>query len=158
MQFWPAASLSRPLALATFIPSRVRARMRSASNSATMPRALNNSRPTGSVGSWREPPRFRRTAPGIRRNSGRRGLRGRHRGRRSPSHPFLVWPSSRGRIRRRRMRRRVRWSLRSTPWSSGRGAITRPFWQYVRGGGTPRLVCTEPNRGPHGYGELSQCE
>ena len=46
------------LGLATFMPSRVRARIRSASNSATMARTLNSSRPTGSVGSCKEPPRL----------------------------------------------------------------------------------------------------
>ena len=46
---------SRPLALATFIPSRVRARMRSASNSATIASTLNNSFPIGSVGSYTDP-------------------------------------------------------------------------------------------------------
>jgi hypothetical protein len=45
---------SRPLA--TFIPSRARSRIRSDSNSATLARALNSNRPTGSVGSWIEPP------------------------------------------------------------------------------------------------------
>ena len=49
---------SRPLALATFIPSRVRSRIRSDSNSATIANTLNKSRPTGSVGSWIEPPRL----------------------------------------------------------------------------------------------------
>jgi hypothetical protein len=39
------------LGLATFIPSRVRSRIRSDSNSATMARTLNSSRPTASVGS-----------------------------------------------------------------------------------------------------------
>jgi hypothetical protein len=42
--------------LATCMPSRVRARMRSDSNSATMARTLKRSRPTGSVGSWMDPP------------------------------------------------------------------------------------------------------
>lgn len=42
---------SLPLALATAMPSRVLIRIRSASNSATMPRTLNSSRPTGSSGS-----------------------------------------------------------------------------------------------------------
>jgi len=42
---------SLPAALAIAMPSRVRARIRSASNSATMPRTLNKSRPTGPVGS-----------------------------------------------------------------------------------------------------------
>ena len=49
---------NRPLARATFIPSRVRILMRSDSNSATIARTLNSSRPTGSVGSWTEPPRL----------------------------------------------------------------------------------------------------
>lgn len=49
---------SRPLAFATFIPSRVRSRTRSASTSATIANTLNNSRPTVSVGSWIEPPRL----------------------------------------------------------------------------------------------------
>jgi hypothetical protein len=40
-------SRSRPLALATFIPSLVRSRIRSDSNSATIASTLNNSRPTG---------------------------------------------------------------------------------------------------------------
>jgi len=39
------------LALATFMPSRVRSRIRSDSNSATMARTLNSSRPTASLGS-----------------------------------------------------------------------------------------------------------
>jgi hypothetical protein len=56
MCFLPGVSLgclprSRPLALATFIPSRVRSRIRSDSNSATMANTLNSSRPTGSLGS-----------------------------------------------------------------------------------------------------------
>jgi Resolvase, N terminal domain len=42
---------SRPLALATYIPSRVRSQIRSASHSATMSSTLNRCRPTGSVGS-----------------------------------------------------------------------------------------------------------
>jgi len=42
---------SLPAALAIAMPSRVRALIRSASNSATMPSTLNSSRPTGSVGS-----------------------------------------------------------------------------------------------------------
>ena len=42
---------SLPLALATFIPSRVRRRIRSDSNSATIATTLNTSRPTASVGS-----------------------------------------------------------------------------------------------------------
>src|SRR3954449_549213 len=55
----------RPLALATFMPSRVRARIKSASNSATMASTLNSSGPTGSVGSCTEPPRLSLTlAPG----------------------------------------------------------------------------------------------
>jgi hypothetical protein len=36
-------------------------RIRSASNSATMPKTLNSSRPTGSVGSWVLPPRLSTT-------------------------------------------------------------------------------------------------
>jgi len=36
--------------------------MRSASNSATIASMLNSSRPTGSVGSWIEPPRLSLTA------------------------------------------------------------------------------------------------
>ena len=43
-------------ALATAMPSRVRARARSASNSAIMLRVVNSSRPIGSVGSCTEPP------------------------------------------------------------------------------------------------------
>ena len=43
---------SRPLALATFIPSRVRIRIRSASNSEIIASTLNSSLPIGSVGSW----------------------------------------------------------------------------------------------------------
>jgi hypothetical protein len=46
------------LALATFMPSRVRMLIRSASNSATIASTLNSSRPTGSVGSYTEPPRL----------------------------------------------------------------------------------------------------
>jgi len=42
---------SRPLAFATFMPSRVRSRIRSDSNSATIASTLNSSRPTASVGS-----------------------------------------------------------------------------------------------------------
>lgn len=42
---------SRPLALATAMPSLARDLMRSDSNSATIARTLNRSRPTGSVGS-----------------------------------------------------------------------------------------------------------
>ena len=45
-----------PFALATCIPSRVLARMRPDSNSATIARTLNSRRPTGSVGSWTDPP------------------------------------------------------------------------------------------------------
>jgi hypothetical protein len=56
---------SRPLALATFMPSRVRIRARSASNSAIMARTLNNSRPAGSVGSWKEPPRLSLTERAV---------------------------------------------------------------------------------------------
>src|SRR3954466_4414320 len=41
----------RPLALATFMPSTVRSRITSDSNSATIASTLNNSRPTASVGS-----------------------------------------------------------------------------------------------------------
>jgi hypothetical protein len=62
---WPgSASTSaacprrRPLAFATFMASRVRSRIRSDSNSATIANTLNSSRPTGSVGSWIEPPRL----------------------------------------------------------------------------------------------------
>ena len=40
------------------MPSRVRSRIRSDSNSATIANTLNNNRPTGSVGSWTEPPRL----------------------------------------------------------------------------------------------------
>ena len=54
----------RPLALAIFMPSRVRARMRSASNSAIIARTLNSSRPTGSVGSDRPAERGRDAALG----------------------------------------------------------------------------------------------
>lgn len=43
---------------ATFMPSRVRRQMRSASNSATMANTLNNNRPTGSVGSCTTPPKL----------------------------------------------------------------------------------------------------
>ena len=42
---------SRPLAFATFMPSRVRSRIRSDSNSATIASTLNNCRPTASRGS-----------------------------------------------------------------------------------------------------------
>lgn len=49
------------LGLATRIPSRVRDRMRSASNSATIAKTLNSSRPTGSVGSHTDAPRLSRT-------------------------------------------------------------------------------------------------
>jgi len=47
---------SRPLALATFMPSLVRILIKSDSNSAIIARTLNSSRPTGSFGSWTEPP------------------------------------------------------------------------------------------------------
>jgi len=47
---------SRPFALAIFMPSLVRSRERSTSNSAIIANALNNSFPTGSVGSCTEPP------------------------------------------------------------------------------------------------------
>ena len=50
-----------PLAFATFIPSRVRSRIRSDSNSATIASTLNINLPTGSVGSYTDPPRLRRT-------------------------------------------------------------------------------------------------
>jgi hypothetical protein len=64
VRFLPVVQLGlltrkRPLALATFMPSRVRSRMRSVS--ATIARTLNSNRPTGSVGSYTDPPRFRRT-------------------------------------------------------------------------------------------------
>src|ERR1039457_1649673 len=49
---------SLPLALATFMPSRVRILIRSDSNSAIIARTLNSSRPTGSSGSWSDPPMF----------------------------------------------------------------------------------------------------
>src|SRR5829696_4413005 len=49
---------SRPFALAIFVPSRVRILIRSASNSASIASTFNSSRPTGSVGSWTEPPRL----------------------------------------------------------------------------------------------------
>ena len=52
---------SLPLARATAIPSRVRMLIRSRSNSATMASTLNSSRPTGSVGSYRFPPRLSAT-------------------------------------------------------------------------------------------------
>ena len=42
----------RPLALAIFIPSQVRNRIKSDSNSATIASTLNSNRPTGSVGSY----------------------------------------------------------------------------------------------------------
>src|SRR6266480_4631824 len=48
------------------MPSRVRERMRSASNSATIARTLNSSRPTGSVGSYTDAPRLRRTLRLVR--------------------------------------------------------------------------------------------
>src|SRR5512133_1290490 len=41
-----------------FHPSRVPSRIRSASNSATIANTLNSSRPTGSAGSWIDPPRL----------------------------------------------------------------------------------------------------
>ena len=53
---------SRPLALATFIPSRVRIRIRSASNSEIIANTLNSCLPIGSVGSWTEPPLLRLTS------------------------------------------------------------------------------------------------
>ena len=49
---------SRPSALAAFVPSRVRIRMRSDSTSVTMARTFNSSRPTRSVGSCTGPPRL----------------------------------------------------------------------------------------------------
>jgi hypothetical protein len=57
---------SRPFALATFMPSRVRRRMRSASNSATIANTLNNNRPTGSVGSCTTPPKLSLTWRRVR--------------------------------------------------------------------------------------------
>jgi len=59
-QFW-LLSLQSPLARATAIPSRVRMLIRSRSNPATMASTLNSSRPTGSVGSYRFPPRLSAT-------------------------------------------------------------------------------------------------
>src|SRR3954447_16376305 len=52
---------SLPLAFATRMPSLVRSRIRSNSNSATMASTLNSSRPTGSCGSYTDPPRLSRT-------------------------------------------------------------------------------------------------
>ena len=46
------ACRNRPFAFAIFMPSLVRSRIRSASNSATSANTLNNNRPTGSVGSY----------------------------------------------------------------------------------------------------------
>jgi hypothetical protein len=43
------------LSLGYLIPSQVRSRIRSDSNSATIAKTLNSNRPTGSVGSWIEP-------------------------------------------------------------------------------------------------------
>jgi len=51
----------RPLALASLIPSRVRSLIKSDSNSATLASTLNSNRPTGSVGSYTDPPRFKLT-------------------------------------------------------------------------------------------------
>ena len=53
----------RPFALATYMPSRVRSRIRSDSNSATISNTLKNNRWTGSVGSWIEPPKTQRDVP-----------------------------------------------------------------------------------------------
>src|SRR3954467_15601328 len=66
------------------MPSRVRMLIRSASNSATIASTLNNSRPTGSVGSYTEPPRLSLTclivsSSAMARASGRDGLPGRDR-------------------------------------------------------------------------------
>jgi hypothetical protein len=55
----------RPLALATFMPSRVRILMRSDSNSAIMARTLNSSRPIGSFGSWTYPPTLSLTSASV---------------------------------------------------------------------------------------------
>src|SRR5215207_9132379 len=64
------------------MPSRVRIRIRSASNSATIANTLNSSRPIGSVGSCTEPPKLRLT---LRRVSSSRMSRasGNDRARRS---------------------------------------------------------------------------
>jgi len=56
---------SRLLALATFMPSLVLNLIKSDSNSAIIPRTLNSSRPTGSVGSRTEPPILRFTPGAI---------------------------------------------------------------------------------------------
>jgi hypothetical protein len=53
-----ACRAADPLALATFIPSRVHILIRSDSSSATTANTLNSSRTTGSVGSCIEPPRL----------------------------------------------------------------------------------------------------
>src|SRR5450755_3860320 len=47
------------------MPSRVLMRMRSASNSATIASTLNRRRPTGSVGSWTDPPRLSLTSRAV---------------------------------------------------------------------------------------------
>src|SRR5664280_2550572 len=67
---WAGLSLgclprSRPLALATFMPSLVRILIKSDSNSAIIPRTLYSSRPTGSVGSCTEPPMFSLTPAAV---------------------------------------------------------------------------------------------
>jgi len=54
-----------PLLLATAIPSRVRVRARSASNSAIIDSVVNRSRPIGSVGSWIDPPMLSRTPDAV---------------------------------------------------------------------------------------------
>ncbi len=57
---------SRPLALASFMPSLVLILMRSDSNSAVMARTLNSSRPIGSFGSWTDPPMLSFTSAAVR--------------------------------------------------------------------------------------------
>ena len=82
---WPgSAELRLPttkptLGFATFMASGVRSRIRSDSNSATIANTLNSGRPTGSVGSWIEPPRLSLTflVVSSSRMSGRRAATGR---------------------------------------------------------------------------------
>ncbi len=53
------------MARATFIPSRVLILIKSDSNSATVASTLNNKLPTGSVGSWTDPPRLSLTSRAV---------------------------------------------------------------------------------------------
>src|SRR3954447_2571045 len=74
------------------MPSRVRMLIRSASNSATMASTLNSSRPTGTVGSYTEPPRLSLTCRTVSSSAMARAS-GRDRARRSSLVTTRVSPS-----------------------------------------------------------------